>query len=339
MALPPCNSIKHLKELSGTITGDALTAVCGWNIAPGAELIKIDVRPLVARLAENDKLYVYTTSSTMLAQYSRSAEFPSEGLTLNNYNEVLLVFHAKSNQTRLELEYQCTARHFLLEILFPTPLVVLALTAFLVILILFILASLVCFCRECWQLDQALESFPVVLHSGMPVAMLDEEERIACALEVLPTASWSRLRVGEPEKCCFCLDVFKEDDILRLLPCDHIFHRECVDKWFASRRYMPRSCPLCKRNPVLGVSSCLAAGSESQEPIVGSAARAPAEAWGGGGTGPMLIGRPSAGDQTGPSLARGGVRELQMVSILPRQLQLQAARDDVGGEWMIVDAL
>eukprot|EP00357_Protocruzia_adherens_P033888 CAMPEP_0115006336 /NCGR_PEP_ID=MMETSP0216-20121206/20439_1 /TAXON_ID=223996 /ORGANISM="Protocruzia adherens, Strain Boccale" /LENGTH=318 /DNA_ID=CAMNT_0002372899 /DNA_START=286 /DNA_END=1242 /DNA_ORIENTATION=- len=43
--------------------------------------------------------------------------------------------------------------------------------------------------------------------------------------------------------CAICLDRFKEGQSVKLLPCDHFFHRPCVEKWMASKGV----CPIDKR--------------------------------------------------------------------------------------------
>lgn len=43
------------------------------------------------------------------------------------------------------------------------------------------------------------------------------------------------------DSCAVCLSDFEEDDILRRLPCNHSFHKGCVDKWLT----LNRVCPLC----------------------------------------------------------------------------------------------
>ncbi|KAJ8773430.1 hypothetical protein K2173_004260 [Erythroxylum novogranatense] len=47
---------------------------------------------------------------------------------------------------------------------------------------------------------------------------------------------------GEDAVCCICLNKYVEDDDLRELPCSHVFHVDCVDKWLK----INASCPLCK---------------------------------------------------------------------------------------------
>jgi len=45
--------------------------------------------------------------------------------------------------------------------------------------------------------------------------------------------------------CSVCLDCFEGGDSLRMLPCLHRFHKDCIDEWLLRSPY----CPLCKANP------------------------------------------------------------------------------------------
>ena len=55
----------------------------------------------------------------------------------------------------------------------------------------------------------------------------------------------------EPEICSLCLDAYNTGELVRSLPCNHLYHAECIDQWLLVRqRNQPRSCPLCKRNPM-----------------------------------------------------------------------------------------
>uniref|UniRef100_A0A8C6YCJ2 Ring finger protein 215 n=1 Tax=Naja naja TaxID=35670 RepID=A0A8C6YCJ2_NAJNA len=55
--------------------------------------------------------------------------------------------------------------------------------------------------------------------------------------------SWAH----EIDSCAICLDQFQKNQCLRVLPCLHEFHRDCVDPWLL----LQQTCPLCKHN-VLG---------------------------------------------------------------------------------------
>ncbi|XP_067861981.1 RING finger protein 215 isoform X2 [Heptranchias perlo] len=56
-----------------------------------------------------------------------------------------------------------------------------------------------------------------------------------------------KTRSQELENCAVCLEEFHKNQYLRVLPCLHEFHRDCVDPWLL----LQQTCPLCKRN-VLG---------------------------------------------------------------------------------------
>ena len=46
-----------------------------------------------------------------------------------------------------------------------------------------------------------------------------------------------------PESCAICVDDFMGGDRLRLLPCGHYFHLNCIDEWLINHSDL---CPLCK---------------------------------------------------------------------------------------------
>eukprot|EP00928_Gymnodinium_smaydae_P072375 TRINITY_DN55749_c0_g1_i1.p1 TRINITY_DN55749_c0_g1~~TRINITY_DN55749_c0_g1_i1.p1 ORF type:complete len:359 (+),score=90.80 TRINITY_DN55749_c0_g1_i1:78-1154(+) len=48
----------------------------------------------------------------------------------------------------------------------------------------------------------------------------------------------------EHRTCMVCLEEFRGGDEVRILPCLHRYHRECVDNWLAVNRH----CPVCKHD-------------------------------------------------------------------------------------------
>ena len=65
----------------------------------------------------------------------------------------------------------------------------------------------------------------------------------------------------EGTDCSVCLNEFREDETLRLLPkCSHAFHIPCIDPWLRSHT----NCPLCRAHIVSdGLGSTMASGSHS----------------------------------------------------------------------------
>lgn len=50
--------------------------------------------------------------------------------------------------------------------------------------------------------------------------------------------------LDEGEKCAICLGDYEEDEEVKTLPCTHMFHTECVDRWLK----VNRTCPFCKQS-------------------------------------------------------------------------------------------
>lgn len=44
------------------------------------------------------------------------------------------------------------------------------------------------------------------------------------------------------EDCAICLTTFENGETLRVLPCQHSFHTQCIDQWLGAHR----TCPMCR---------------------------------------------------------------------------------------------
>ncbi|XP_034955201.2 RING finger protein 215 [Zootoca vivipara] len=81
---------------------------------------------------------------------------------------------------------------------------------------------------------------------------LDLKQHIVQRLSALKTRRYHpgklpRRWAHEIDSCAICLDRFHKNQCLRVLPCLHEFHRDCVDPWLL----LQQTCPLCKHN-ILG---------------------------------------------------------------------------------------
>ncbi|KAH8662775.1 hypothetical protein BGZ61DRAFT_145328 [Ilyonectria robusta] len=47
--------------------------------------------------------------------------------------------------------------------------------------------------------------------------------------------------------CAVCLELLLYEDDVRCLPCRHIFHASCINRWFLQGQF---TCPCCKRRLV-----------------------------------------------------------------------------------------
>ncbi|XP_066246985.1 E3 ubiquitin-protein ligase goliath-like [Euwallacea similis] len=65
------------------------------------------------------------------------------------------------------------------------------------------------------------------------------------ALSKIPTKSLKaddKEIQGDGECCAVCIEPYKLSDTLRILPCGHEFHKNCIDPWLLEHR----TCPMCK---------------------------------------------------------------------------------------------
>ncbi|XP_065835097.1 RING finger protein 11-like [Oscarella lobularis] len=82
-----------------------------------------------------------------------------------------------------------------------------------------------------------------------PHVFLSEESRIEyvqkiqrfAMLQHLPTGKYDVTKESKRKECPICMMDFAYGDPIRLLPCMHIYHRDCVDDWLL-RSF---TCPMC----------------------------------------------------------------------------------------------
>lgn len=50
----------------------------------------------------------------------------------------------------------------------------------------------------------------------------------------------------EEEVCAVCLCKIEEDDEMRELRCNHLFHKVCLDRWLSLGHRISTTCPICR---------------------------------------------------------------------------------------------
>lgn len=249
---------------------------CVWHIAPKDDLQYIEFNTTAHQFSGNDKLELYTSQEQgtgVVATFSTLTPIHKD-MMLTGSNEVYLELTARSNVTFFEMHYRCVPTS---SDGFSMRMSPLWLTLWLIVVVL-----LLCLCcavtiwllrhrRNMRRDRQTARETMLVLHSELmrrrneayraqAEAAEETETATAEALAAMPTQEWAntptgRQTDGDEEECCLCMETFQDTDELRVLPCQHFFHKGCIDRWFAARRYQARSCPLCKRNPLQNGSS------------------------------------------------------------------------------------
>ncbi|XP_061528699.1 RING finger protein 215 isoform X2 [Phycodurus eques] len=71
-------------------------------------------------------------------------------------------------------------------------------------------------------------------------------EDVQRTISSLRTKTYRRPKVrrDETDNCAVCLEAFNHNQCLRVLPCRHEYHQDCVDPWLL----LHHTCPLCKRS-------------------------------------------------------------------------------------------
>lgn len=86
------------------------------------------------------------------------------------------------------------------------------------------------------------EALGIPLFDNMEVRVLSQEE-----FDKLPVKIWQSRGEGasddEYDKCVVCQNEFCQDEDVVTLPCDHEFHKDCIQTWLTQNSC---KCPMCR---------------------------------------------------------------------------------------------
>ncbi|XP_049576294.1 RING finger protein 150a isoform X2 [Syngnathus scovelli] len=64
------------------------------------------------------------------------------------------------------------------------------------------------------------------------------------------------------DSCAVCIEPYKPNDVVRVLPCRHVFHKHCVDPWLHDHQ----TCPMCKMNILKALGILLNVDCQDESP-------------------------------------------------------------------------
>ncbi|XP_029909409.1 RING finger protein 150a [Myripristis murdjan] len=72
----------------------------------------------------------------------------------------------------------------------------------------------------------------------------DAAKKAISKLQVRTIKKGDKETESDFDNCAVCIEGYKANDVVRILPCRHVFHKHCVDPWLQDHR----TCPMCKIN-------------------------------------------------------------------------------------------
>ncbi|KAG7673845.1 putative Receptor homology region, transmembrane domain- and RING domain-containing protein 1 [Nannochloris sp. 'desiccata'] len=105
--------------------------------------------------------------------------------------------------------------------------------------------------RQGMNADQ-LRLLPVIVHQAEDASSNNEESSpvtgATASANAVIDGEWHT--AGDTKRvCAICLELYEPKDKLRLLPCQHRYHKECIDQWLTTRGAL---CPVCKHDASTG---------------------------------------------------------------------------------------
>ena len=65
-------------------------------------------------------------------------------------------------------------------------------------------------------------------------------------IDSLPNTRYKKRIFPENYQCIICMESFVENEDVKKLPCEHIFHKECIAQWLTNEK----TCPFCKNEVI-----------------------------------------------------------------------------------------
>ncbi|XP_018413987.1 PREDICTED: E3 ubiquitin-protein ligase RNF128 isoform X2 [Nanorana parkeri] len=70
----------------------------------------------------------------------------------------------------------------------------------------------------------------------------DEAKKAISHLQLRTIKQGDMVLGPDGDSCAVCIETYKPNDVVRVLTCNHFFHKNCIDPWLLEHR----TCPMCK---------------------------------------------------------------------------------------------
>ena len=240
--------------LTENLTGDWIALVEGYPSCP-IEMVN-NVRNAGYKLVI---AFSYNNTNRSLSQDVRNMQFPVAIVTEDYANYLKVNALSKSSTDPI------TARVYSSDFF---PVFVVSLPTLLLLCCVFLCCLGFCLCKRnrdpdieyrIHDIEERRRTFEQ-LHRQERLARQELIESILRQLQELQVDLGAQVPLGAAETkrlpkrkyhvgrevcdaCAICVEDFREDNDVRVLPCDHVFHPKCVDEWLSNHSSL---CPLCK---------------------------------------------------------------------------------------------
>jgi hypothetical protein len=93
-----------------------------------------------------------------------------------------------------------------------------------------------------WSLEQEMELMEELRSLEQEMIIYDKTTPTSI-VDQLPCRTSAGGPDEDEKECAVCLSQFANGDLVRLLPCRHEFHADCIDKWLLEK---DRRCSCCR---------------------------------------------------------------------------------------------
>jgi hypothetical protein len=122
----------------------------------------------------------------------------------------------------------------------------------------------ICLIFSYWHNKLLSEAVTVLMSSNLPRGAPPE------TIQSLPTIVYAENLFGDeegklyPAECAICLGSFEARDVIKVTPCQHAFHQDCLGNWLSQAR----TCALCRQDLTTKPTTTTRIGASGPEEAV-----------------------------------------------------------------------